>query len=235
MGRVSVLSRQSQGPASRALAPRTRAAGSGSTSCATPSPTRLSRVYAHRAIRRHDGIAPAPRRAGRRLDRSQRLVLRIQRSRLQRLSPAIRWPPRCWRTACGWWAAASSCIGRAGSITCGVEEPSGFVDVGSGAAAHSQHARDAGRAVRGTGRGQRQLLAERGLRSRRDQQPDSPRCCRPASTTRLSNGRTGICSSLDSRAWQVSAEASGERDPDRYEEIAARRRRAGGRRRSRRA
>ena len=34
---------------------------------------------------------------------------------LQRLSPAIRWPRRCWRTAFIWLADRSSIIGRAGS------------------------------------------------------------------------------------------------------------------------
>ncbi len=33
--------------------------------------------------------------------------------------PAIRWPRHCWRMACNWWAAASSCTGRAASCPAG--------------------------------------------------------------------------------------------------------------------
>ena len=50
-----------------------------------------------------------------------------------------------------------------GIWSCGAEEPSALVDVGEGAPAHAQCARDAAAAGRGAARAQRQLLAERGV------------------------------------------------------------------------
>ena len=85
-----------------------------------------------------------------------------------RVAPATRWPRRCWRTACIWWADRSSITGRAGYCRPGSEEPNALVTIDRGAGAgHAEPARHADRAVRRAGRRQPEPLSVASFRSRR--------------------------------------------------------------------
>ena len=131
LGRVSVLPRQSQGTAPRALAPFVRLRP-------MVQPRARHRHPRDRARVRHDGCGspmsayrlPAP--AGERLDRCIEHRISIQRRGLHGLRGRYARIGAARQRRAARRAEASSCTGRAESISCGVEEPTGLVDVGSG-------------------------------------------------------------------------------------------------------
>ncbi len=92
---------------------------------------------------------------------------------------------------------------------------------GRGRPAHSEYARDAGGALRGPASRPASIAGPASASMWARSTASSPRCCRPASTTRPSSGPTGICTSPPFGAWRVSAEPPAEPDPDRYEEVSA--------------
>ncbi len=147
--------------------------------------------------------------SGTRLDRAREIRFTFN----QRSSPgfmATRWPRRCSRMAC-------SSIGRSfklhrprGIYSCGVEEPTGLVDVGSGPRRTPNVRASLLEIQQGLAARERQLLAQRGLRPRRRSTIGFPHCCRRAFTTRPSNGRIGTCLSPPSDAWPDLGRASSE-------------------------
>ena len=110
-----------QGLAPGAMAARRRPAASFSPSSAIPSATRsraagrwakASKIYARRS-RAHE-------RVSHHVVRTRASTAASPSSSRSTASPtaampAIRWPRRCWPTACAWWRAASSMAARAAS------------------------------------------------------------------------------------------------------------------------
>src|SRR5882672_7077381 len=131
MGRVSVLSRQSQGPASRALAPRLWLRRLVQSRAQYPEPRNSVGIRDQRSAAPMTSTRLAPP-FGRRLDRSQTLSFEFNGRRLSghpgdTLASAL-------------LANGVSLVGRSfklhrprGIFSCGVEEPNGLVDLSDGA------------------------------------------------------------------------------------------------------
>ena len=119
LGPLSLLPRQPQGRAPRALAARVRLRAVVQRRARHRDARSAGGVPHGRAAAAARGLAwrasDLPLRPGRWIDRSRDGVVHLQWPRAARALPAIRSPPRCWPTACAWWAAASSSTARAGS------------------------------------------------------------------------------------------------------------------------
>ncbi len=98
------------------------AAAGSSTACATRSPTGSSPPTGPANGGRHDPAVPHRRRVAA-STATKSSDFSFDGRRLRGLSPATRWPPRCWRTACIWSGGRSNITGRAASCPPGPRNP----------------------------------------------------------------------------------------------------------------
>jgi len=208
LGRRSVLSRQSQGPACRTLAPRAGLRPVVQSRAQYGHPRHTLRVLHHRSAPRMTASRlSAP--LGTRLDRSQRLSFQFKR-------PHLKWPSRrhpglgaVGERSRSRGAQFSSCTGRAAFSLCGVEEPTGLVDLSVGATRTPNMRATLVELYEGFVAASRQLLAQRRIRSGRRQQQVAALLPGGVLTTRPSSGPTGICSNPRFAAWRGLGRASG--------------------------